>query len=632
MTKLRIALAQVNATVGDLDGNAELIVEWTRRAAARGVRVVVFPEMMLTGYPVEDLALRASFVEASIAALRGVAARLEAEGLGGIAVVTGYLDRRADLAPRTGLPAGAPLDAAALLYGGRVVITSAKHHLPNYGVFDEFRYFVPGNTLPVFRLPTDSVGPGGRPPQAPPEGHESVEVAIAICEDLWQDGGPVAVCRRSGAGLLVVPNASPYERGKDDVRLDLCVRRAREAGAALAYANMIGGQDELVFDGDSILVAADGALLARGPQFAEALVVADLDLPAAGPGRMADDEPVDAGDGTVITIKRVTLPPPEPTSAMDLGEVAEEAGVSQVDRPEGTGLFWPRLSDPAEVYAALVTGTRDYARKNGFRSVILALSGGIDSALTATIAADAIGPGNVHVVLMPSRYSSEHSVTDAEDLVNRQGLRALTIPIASMVDAFTKELAPAGFPETGLPAENLQARVRGVVLMGLSNAGGHLVLTTGNKSELATGYSTLYGDSAGGFGPIKDVPKTLVWELSRWRNAEAARRGATPPIPENSITKPPSAELAPGQMDTDSLPAYEVLDALLDDYVEKDMGTAELIAAGHDPALVERVVRLVDAAEYKRRQYPPGPKISQKNFGRDRRLPITNRWREPRPS
>jgi NAD+ synthase (glutamine-hydrolysing) len=608
---LRIALAQVNATVGDLDGNAELIVEWTRRASARGARVVVFPEMMLTGYPVEDLALRASFVEASIAALRAVAARLAAERLGGIAVVTGYLDRRADLAPRTGLPAGAPLDAAALLHGGRVVITSAKHHLPNYGVFDEFRYFVPGNTLPVFRLPTG--------------GGESVEIAIAICEDLWQDGGPVAACRRSGAGLLVVPNASPYERGKDDVRLELCVRRAREAGAALAYANMIGGQDELVFDGDSILVAADGALLARGPQFSEALVVADLDLPAASPDQGPEDQPVDAGDGSVITIKRVTLPP-EPTRA---------ARVPEVDGPEGadgSGPFWPRLSDPAEVYTALVTGVRDYVRKNGFRSVILALSGGIDSALTATIAADAIGPGNVHVVLMPSRYSSEHSVTDAEDLVNRQGLHALTIPIASMVDAFTKELTPAGFPETGLPAENLQARVRGVVLMGLSNAGGHLVLTTGNKSELATGYSTLYGDSAGGFGPIKDVLKTLVWELSRWRNAEAARQGATPPIPENSITKPPSAELAPGQMDTDSLPPYEVLDALLDDYVEKDMGTAQLIAAGHDPALVERVVRLVDAAEYKRRQYPPGPKISQKNFGRDRRLPITNRWREQRPS
>jgi NAD+ synthase (glutamine-hydrolysing) len=602
VTKLRIALAQVNATVGDLDGNAELIVEWTRRAAAAGARVVVFPEMMLTGYPVEDLALRASFVEASIATLHQVAARLGAEGLGDVAVVAGYLDRRADLAARTGLPAGAPQDAAALLHGGRVVITSAKHHLPNYGVFDEFRDFVPGNTLPVFRLPT-------------PEG-EGVDIAIAICEDLWQEGGPVAVCARAGAALLAVPNASPYERGKDDVRLELCVRRAREAGAALAYANLVGGQDELVFDGDSILVAADGSLLARGPQFTEALVVADLDLPAAPAGVVPGDEPVDAEDGTVITVKRVTLAP----------------GRSPAPAPPITeGPLWPRLSDPAEVYAALVLGVRDYVRKNRFRSAILALSGGIDSALTATIAVDAIGADNVHVVLMPSRYSTEHSVSDAEDLVKRQGVHAVTIPIASMVDAFTAELTPAGFPETGLPPENLQARVRGVVLMGLSNAGGHLVLTTGNKSELATGYSTLYGDSAGGFGPIKDVLKTLVWELSRWRNAEAARQGLTPPIPENSIAKPPSAELAPGQLDTDSLPPYEVLDALLDDYVEQDMGVAELIAAGHDPALVERVVRLVDAAEYKRRQYPPGPKISQKNFGRDRRLPITNRWREALP-
>ena len=626
VTKLRIALAQVNATVGDLDGNAELIVAWTRRAAERGARVVVFPEMMLTGYPVEDLALRGSFVEASIETLHAVAARLEAEGLGGIAVVTGYLDRRTDLAARTGLPAGAPQDAAALIYGGRVVITSAKHHLPNYGVFDEFRYFVPGDTLPVFRIPTadgsafsterpslpGGLHPPGPPWQTPPHTGESVEVAIAICEDLWQDGGPVSVCRRSGAGLLVVPNASPYERDKDDVRLDLVVRRAREAGSALAYANMVGGQDELVFDGDSILVTADGTLVARGPQFEEALVVADLDLPAAPPGEVPGDQPVDAQDGTVITIKRVTL-----TDA----ETSRGGG-------EPGPAFWPRLPDPAEVYAALVTGVRDYVNKNGFRSAILALSGGIDSALTATIAVDAIGADNVHVVLMPSRYSSEHSVSDAEDLVKRQGVHAVTIPIASVVDAFVKELTPAGFPQTGLPAENLQARVRGVVLMGLSNAGGHLVLTTGNKSELAAGYSTLYGDSAGGFAPIKDVFKTMVWALARWRNAEAARQGMTPPIPENSITKPPSAELAPGQLDTDSLPPYEVLDALLDDYVEKDMGSAELIAAGHDPALVERVIRLVDAAEYKRRQYPPGPKISQKNFGRDRRLPITNRWRE----
>ena len=602
---LRIALAQVNAVVGDLAGNAGLIVEWTRRAAARGARVVLFPEMALTGYPVEDLALRASFVEASIATLHEVAERLNVAGLGGVAVVTGYLDRRPDLAPRTGLPAGAPLDAAAVLHGGRVVITSAKHHLPNYGVFDEYRYFVPGNTLPVFRLPA--------------AGGEAVDVAVAICEDLWQDGGPVAVCRRSGAGLLVVPNASPYERGKDDVRLELCVRRAREAGAALAYCNMTGGQDELVFDGDSILVSATGKLLARGPQFEEALIVTDLDLPpAASPA--GSQEPVDAGDGTVITVQRVTLPETQ-LPAAGLPEAPAEG--------EETGPFWPRLSDPAEVYAALVTGTREYVRKNGFRSVILALSGGIDSALTATIAADAIGPENVYVVLMPSRYSSEHSVTDADDLVKRQGLHARTVPIQAIVDAFTAELD--GFPAAGLPTENLQSRVRGVINMALSNAEGQLVLTTGNKSELAVGYSTLYGDSAGGFGPIKDVLKTLVWDLSKWRNEEAERTGLTPPIPANSITKEPSAELAPGQLDTDSLPAYEVLDPLLDDYVEKDMGSAELVAEGHDPALVERVIRLVDTAEYKRRQYPPGPKISQKNFGRDRRLPITSRWREALP-
>ncbi len=594
----------MNATVGDLAGNAELIVEWTRRGAARGARLVLFPEMALTGYPVEDLALRASFVEASVAAVHDMAERLNVEGLGGVAVVVGYLDRRSDLAPRTGLPAGAPLDAAAVLYGGRVAVTSAKHHLPNYGVFDEYRYFVPGSTLPVVRLEA-SGGP--------------VDIAVAICEDLWQDGGPVAASRRAGAGLLVVPNASPYERGKDDVRLSLCVRRAREAGAALAYCNMIGGQDELVFDGDSILVSAAGDLLARGPQFEEALIVADLELPAAGD--LTGETAVDAGDGTVITIDRVRLPEaaaPHVTAVTGLPEVPE-AG-------EGAGPFWPRLSDPAEVYAALVTGVRDYVRKNGFRSVILALSGGIDSALTATIAADAIGPDNVYVVLMPSRYSSDHSVADAEDLVKRQGIHARTVPIQAVVDAFASSIED--FPASGLPAENLQSRVRGVVLMGLSNAEGHLVLTTGNKSELATGYSTLYGDSAGGFGVIKDVPKTLVWELSRWRNAEADRMGLTPPIPPNSIIKPPSAELAPGQLDTDSLPPYQALDALLDDYVEKDMGSADLIAAGHDPALVERVIRLVDTAEYKRRQYPPGTKITQKNFGRDRRLPITSRWRE----
>ena len=603
MPQLRIALAQVDATVGDLTGNADLVLDWTRRAAGQGARIVVFPEMMLTGYPVEDLALRASFVEASIRALAGLAGRLAAEGLGGIAVVVGYLDRRTDLLPRVGLPSGAPQDAAALLYDGEIVVTSAKHHLPNYGVFDEFRYFIPGDTLPVFRLPpAASAGPAG----------ESVDVAIAICEDLWQDGGPVAVARQAGAGLLVVPNASPYEQGKDDDRLLLCQRRAAEAGAPLVYANLVGGQDELVFDGDSIVVDAAGRELARGPQFEEALIVADVDVAAADLARRPGVGAADPDDGTTMSIRRVELPAvPAPP--------ADPAAAAQA--------FWPRLPDAAEVYAALVLGVRDYVEKNGFASALLALSGGIDSALTATIAADAIGAENVYVVLMPSRYSSDHSVGDAEDLVKRQGLHARTVPIAPMVDAFE-----AALPLHGLAAENLQARVRGMISMSLSNEEGHLVLTTGNKSELATGYSTLYGDSAGGYAPIKDVPKTQVWELSRWRNEQAAAQGLTPPIPENSITKPPSAELSPGQLDSDSLPDYAVLDQLLDDYVEKDMGAPQLIAAGHDPALVERVIHLVDRAEYKRRQYPPGPKISPKNFGRDRRLPITNRWREPHPA
>ena len=616
MTRLRIALAQVNATVGDLEGNAGLIAGWTRRAAEAGAQVVVFPEMMLTGYPVEDLALRASFVAASVAALHDLAGRLAGAGLGDLAVVVGYLDRRSGVAPRTGLPAGAPLDAAALLHQGRVAARTAKHHLPNYGVFDEYRYFVPGDTVPVFRLAVagkDAARPGGG----------AVDIAIAVCEDLWQDGGPVAVTRQAGAGMLVVPNASPYERGKDDVRLDLCVRRAREAGAALAYANMTGGQDELVFDGDSLVVDAAGRLIARGPQFEDTLVLADLDLPAAGPARADGDSPVDAGDGTVMTIHRLTLP--APARAPEGGVEADPERLPRAATAANECV--PRLDDLAEVYRALVTGVRDYVRKNGFGSVILGLSGGIDSALTATIAADALGPDRVHAAVLPSRHSSAHSVADAEDLVKRQGLHVVTVPIAPIVAAFGREL-----DLHGLAAENLQARVRGTTLMALSNEHGHLVLTTGNKSEVATGYSTLYGDSAGGFAPIKDVLKTLVWELARWRNEQARAHGVVPPIPESSIVKPPSAELAPGQLDSDTLPDYAVLDRLLDDYVVKDMGAATLVANGHDPALVERVIRMVDAAEYKRRQYPPGPKITPKNFGRDRRLPITNRWREDRPA
>ncbi|MEV4379905.1 NAD+ synthase [Streptosporangium sp. NPDC049644] len=591
MAQLRIALAQSNPAVGDLAANTDRLVEWTRRAADRGAHLVVFTEMFLTGYPAEDLVLRTSFVEASISAIEEAARRLDEAGLGEIPVVAGYVDR-ANLAPRVGQPKGAPLDAAALLHRGRVVVKTAKHHLPNYGVFDEYRYFVRGDRLPIFRL-------------------HGVDVAIAVCEDLWQEGGPVAVAAEAGAGLLVVPNASPYEKEKDDVRLALVARRAREAGCALAYVNQVGGQDELVFDGDSLVVSASGELIARAARFSEELLVTDLELPEARYGGLGEFQ-VDAGDNSVITVERLELSPrplepyePEPPT------LAEQ------------------LDDTAEIYSALVLAVRDYVAKNGFESVILGLSGGIDSALTATIASDALGPDRVHAVLMPSRYSSDHSLSDAQELVDRQGINAHTVPIADIVSGFEKEIELSG-----LAAENLQARVRGMLLMSLSNQHGHLVLTTGNKSELATGYSTLYGDSAGGFAPIKDVLKTLVWELSRWRNAQAGRSGeflhpfAVPPIPENSIEKEPSAELRPDQRDTDSLPEYGVLDRLLGDYVERDMGSAELIAAGHDPALVARVIRLVDLAEYKRRQYPPGPKITPKNFGRDRRLPITNRWRE----
>jgi NAD+ synthase (glutamine-hydrolysing) len=585
VAQLRIALAQVDPTVGDLTGNADLVVEWSRRAADAGAHVVAFPEMFLTGYPVEDLVLRESFIDASTELLGTTARRLADAGLGDLPVIVGYLDRRADAAARTGQPAGMPLNALAWLHGGTVVCKSAKHHLPNYGVFDEFRYFVRGDRLPVVRL-------------------HGVDVATVICEDLWQDGGPVGVTRDARAGLLVVINGSPYERSKDDVRLDLCAGRAREAGCALAYVNMVGGQDELVFDGDSLVVGARGELIARAPRFTEDLLVVDLDLPVADSSLGPGEVPVDAHDGTTITVDRRVL----------------SAAPLPAYEPAPPGRAAP-LDDCAEVYAALVLGVRDYVRKNGFRTVILGLSGGIDSALTATIAADAIGPENVHVVLLPSRYSSEHSVTDAEDLTGRQGLTAHKIPIRDIVTAYEKEL-----DLHGLAAENLQARIRANIWMGLSNEHGHLVLTCGNKSELATGYSTLYGDSAGGFGPIKDVPKTLVWELARWRNEQSPDR---PPIPRNIIDKPPSAELSPGQLDTDSLPEYDVLDALLDDYVEKDMGRDALIAAGHDAGLVDRVIRLVDKAEYKRRQYPPGPKITPKNFGRDRRLPITSKWREP---
>jgi NAD+ synthase (glutamine-hydrolysing) len=580
--QLRLALNQIDSTVGDIAANAEAIVHWTRHAVEQGAHVVAFPEMVLTGYPVEDLALRSSFVEASRDALRALARRLDAEGFGELPVIVGYLDRSEKAQPRFGQPAGAPQNAGAVLYRGAVALSFAKHHLPNYGVFDEFRYFVPGNTLPVVRI-------------------HGVDVALAICEDLWQDGGRVPATRSAGAGLLISINASPYEREKDDTRLDLVRKRAQEAGCTTAYVAMIGGQDELVFDGDSIVVDKDGEVVARAPQFAEGCVVLDLDLPAAAA------EP--------------------PSGVVDDGLLVDHVVLSEEPLPayerELSGGYAERLEDDEEIYSALVVGLRAYAAKNGFRSVLIGLSGGIDSALVAAIACDAVGAENVYGISMPSRYSSDHSKDDAAELARRTGLHFRTVVIEPMFDAY---MAALGL--TGLAEENLQSRLRGTTLMAVSNQEGQIVLAPGNKSELAVGYSTLYGDSVGAYGPIKDVYKTTVFRLARWRNRAAVERGQTPPIPENSIDKPPSAELRPGQVDTDSLPDYDVLDRILELYVDRDAGKDAIVAAGFDAELVTRTLRMVDVAEYKRRQYPPGPKTSAKGFGKDRRLPITNRWRE----
>ncbi|MDJ0466521.1 NAD+ synthase [Streptomyces sp. H27-C3] len=582
MPQLRLALNQIDSTVGDLTGNAESIVHWTRHAAEQGAHLVAFPEMALTGYPVEDLALRSSFVEASRDAVRALAVRLADEGFGEIPVVVGYLDRCEKAQPRYGQPAGSPQDAAAVLYRGEVALSFAKHHLPNYGVFDEFRYFVPGDSMPVIRV-------------------HGIDVALAICEDLWQDGGRVPATRSAGAGLLLSINASPYEVHKDDSRLDLVRKRAQEAGCTTAYIAMIGGQDELVYDGDSIVCDRNGEVVARAPQFSEGSMLLDLDLPAADP---------DAPTGIVddgLHIDRVVLSE-DPLPAYE---------------PELAGGYAERLEDDEEVYTALVVGLRAYAAKNGFSSVLIGLSGGIDSALVAAIACDALGAQNVYGVSMPSKYSSDHSKGDAAELARRTGLNYRTVAIEPMFDAYMGALEL-----TGLAEENLQSRLRGTTLMAISNQEGQIVLAPGNKSELAVGYSTLYGDSVGAYGPIKDVYKTWIFALARWRNKAAEERGQTPPIPENSIAKPPSAELRPGQVDTDSLPDYDVLDRILELYVDRDQGLERIVEEGFDRELVAKILRMVDTAEYKRRQYPPGTKISAKGFGKDRRLPITNRWRE----
>ena len=558
--KLRVALAQVNPTVGDLVGNAALIKDGVAAAAAQGAQIAIFPEMVLTGYPVEDLALRPSFQQASRAALAQLATEIDPS----IVAIVGYLDQVV-----TTDGAGKPQNKVAVISGGAVKASYAKCHLPNYGVFDEYRNFAPGSETLVVRI-------------------HGVDVGIAICEDLWIDGGITAQLAARKPGLVIVPNGSPYERNKDDIRLSLVTGRARQAAAPLVYVNMTGGQDDLVFDGDSIVVNAAGDVIARAPQFEDGIMLVDIDVAT----RTSTPDVIISEDE--VSLERTLVP-----------------GIAH------------RLGDEEEIWNAIVVGLRDYVAKNGFTSVLVGLSGGIDSALVAALAVDALGPDRVQGVGMPSKYSSDHSLADARQMAANTGLGFRVVEIQKMVDAFIKELSL-----TGLAEENVQARVRGTTLMGLSNQEGHLVLATGNKSELACGYSTLYGDAVGGYAPIKDIYKTDVWALSRWRNQVARDAGETPPIPENSITKEPSAELRPDQKDSDSLPEYEILDRVLKAYVDDDLGRDALIAAGFDKELVMRVIGLVDRAEYKRRQYPPGTKVSQRAFGKDRRLPMTSKWRE----
>ena len=559
---IRIGLAQVNPTVGDLSGNRELILKFARHAKSGGAHILLFPEMVLTGYPVEDLAMRPSFRDGSRRAINELALALAESEFEDLVSVVGYLDES---------ESGSPQNAIAIIYRGEIKARYIKHHLPNYGVFDEFRNFTPGNTSLIVRI-------------------HGIDVGFAICEDIWQDGGPVAELANRGAGLLLVPNGSPFEKAKDDKRLELASRRAHEVGAPLVYVNMVGGQDDLVFDGDSIVVDAGGKLIARSPQFVEGLALVDLEarLGSADPDFVITDIPIAKYE------------------KLKIGKVVA-------------------LGTYGEIWEALVLGLKDYVTKNGFKSVALGLSGGIDSALVAVIAVDALGPQAVHAIALPSRYSSTHSLEDALALALNTGLNYRVISIEPMVTAYLNSINLDGLAE-----ENLQARVRGTTLMGLSNQEGHLILATGNKSELAVGYSTLYGDAVGGFAPIKDIFKVDVWNLAKWRNDQAIKRGETPPIPTNSISKEPSAELRPGQKDSDSLPEYPILDQILAIYIEKAGSVDAIVAAGFDRALAEKVILMVDRAEFKRRQYPPGPKVTSLAFGKDRRLPMTSHWRESR--
>jgi NAD+ synthase (glutamine-hydrolysing) len=568
---VRVGLAQLNTTVGDLEGNLERIAETYGRAEAAGCDLVAFPELAVTGYPPEDLVLKPGFVADTKAVLAKFAART-----GRCAAIVGFVDSGRDLH-----------NAAAVCAHGTVLGTYRKRILPNYAVFDEARYFTPGDLTDPLELYVI----GG------------VRVGVSICEDAWSPNGPIAAQAAGGAELVVNINASPYAMDKVHLREKMLATRAADASCALVYVNQVGGQDELVFDGASMVFDAEGDLVARAPQFVEDLLIVDLEVDAIYRKRLLDPR----GRET-----REALP-----------EVVVSDASARTDGPPLGGCAALR-SHLDEVYDAIVLGLRDYTLKNGFRDVVLGLSGGIDSSLVAAIAADALGPEHVHGVSMPSRYSSEGSRSDAEELATALGCDYRTIAIEPAFAAFLDLLEPsfAGH-EPDLTEENLQSRIRGMLLMALSNKFGWLVLTTGNKSEMAVGYSTLYGDSAGGFAVIKDVYKTTVFRLCRLVNDRAGREV----IPEAVFTKPPSAELRPDQRDDQSLPPYEVLDPILKAYVEDDRTAAEISAAGWDEAVVRRVTRLVDVAEYKRRQTPPGVRVTPKAFGRDRRLPITNGYR-----
>jgi NAD+ synthase (glutamine-hydrolysing) len=581
MTRLRVALAQINPTVGDLTGNVELLVDAIGVAEDAHADIVVFPELSITGYPPEDLLLKPGFVADNYAALDKVAAATTRA----VAVV-GFVDQGTDL-----------YNAAAVCTAGEVRGVYHKVVLPNYGVFDEARYFAPG------RGPSTLWGIGG------------VRVGVSICEDAWSPNGPIALQAAAGAELIVNINASPYHADRLAEREALLGTRASDASVPVVYVNLVGGQDELVFDGGSLIFDATGRVMTRMPQFTEAVTVVDVDVRPGYRKRLLD--PRGRQVAPALPVTEVTAQPRHtPTSPRLPPTVA------------------PRVGAEEEVYRALVIGTRDYVEKNGFTDVVIGLSGGVDSAIVAVIAADAIGADRVHTVAMPSRYSSPGSRSDAAELATRLGVDHREIAIEPGHQALVAMLAPsfAGRPED-LAEENLQSRIRGVTLMALSNKLGWLVLTTGNKSEAAVGYSTLYGDTAGGFAVIKDVPKTMVYRLCAWRNAQSRDLSGPRPItetaviPEVVLTKPPSAELRPDQRDDQSLPPYEVLDPILAAYVEDDLTGVELIAEGYDPEIVARVVRLVDIAEYKRRQTPPGVRVTPKAFGRDRRMPITNRYR-----